>query len=233
MNGDGFKSKTLKEFFNDTEAPSGFVYFLNDEPVMQIDLFEKFYTLFWLGPTNPQTLINFFSDILSELKNSSPIINSIFSSPALAGSVSVIVDQGSLIVESERFTDPPTAGPQTPRSRYKKEVQTLNWFDALGSDLLTRRLYNFITHFRTSAVSILCEVKTASNNRDYEVSLWADTQRSEKTDKETGITSNFPLTNSLMELVQETCPAARAMLQSDFDVFMSEIRSQIADRRYY
>jgi hypothetical protein len=226
-NNGGFTSKTLREFFNDAEAPPGFIYFIDDEPVVQIDLFEKFYTLFWLGPTSLTTFIESFSHIVSDLKNSSPLIDSILIGPAFEGSVSVVVNQ------LRRSIDRPEMGTGTPRARYKKELQTIERSDTQTFDTLKNRLNNFVTPFLSDIVSIQSEVKTKFNNRDYEISLWADTQQSKKKNKETGITSNLPITNSLTELLENTCPTAKAMPRLDFDVFMSEIRSKIADRGYY
>lgn len=227
MNNHGFKSKSLREFFNDTEAPSGFVYFKDDEPVVQIDLFEEFYTLFWLGPTGLTTFIDSFSRIVRDLKNSSPLIDSILISPAFEGSVSLVVD------ELRPSLDTPEIGTGTLRTRHKKELQTIERSDTQSFDTLRNRLNNFVTPFLTDTISIQSEVKTKFNNRDYEISLWADTQQSKKKNKETGITSNLPLTNSLTALLKETCPAADTMPQQDFDRFMSEIRTKIADRGYY
>ena len=226
MNGDdALKSKTLREYLNDTEAPPGFVYFIDDEPVVQIDLFEEFYTLFWLGPTSLPTFIESFSHIVGDLKSSSPLIDSIIMSPAFEGSVSVVVDQ------IRPSMDPPDTGP--PRARYKKEFQKIERSDTQSFDTLKDRLDNFVMPFLTYTVSVQSEVKTVFNNRDYQMSLWADTRQSKKVNKETGITSNLPLTNSLTELLEQTCPAAGRMSRPDFDLFMTEIRSKIADRRYY
>jgi len=227
MNNFSFKPKRLSEFFNDPNAPSGFVYFIDDEPVVQIDLFEEFYTLFWLGSTSLRTFIDAYSHIVRDLKSSSPLIDSILISPAFEGSVSVVVDQLRPAI------DTPDMRTGTLRARYKEELQTIERLDTETFDTLRNRLNNFVTPFLPDTVSIQSEVKTKFNNRDYEISLWADTQQSKKKNKETGITSNLPLTNSFTELLEKTCPAAGKMPRLDFDVFMNEIRTNIADRGYY
>lgn len=224
MNNFGFTSKSLREFFDDTAAPPGFVYFIAAEPVLQIHLFEKFFTLFWLGPTSLSMFIDSFSHIVGDLKTSSPFIDSLMK-PTFEGSVSVVVHQ------SQSFTDPPDTG--TPRAQYKKELQKIEPFDTHSFDTLRIRLNKVVTPFLPETVSIQSEVKTKFYNHDYEISLWADTPKSKKKDKETGITSNLPLTNSLTELLEKTCPAAGTMPRLDFDVLIGEIRTNIADRGYY
>lgn len=227
MNGNSIRSKSLADFLNDDEAPPGFVYLMEGEPVVQIDLFDDFYTLFWLGPTHPETFISYFSRILDDVKSGAPFTRSPTVTPAFEGFVSAVVDGWE---QSMTFPDP-RKGPQS--ARYRRESQGIGPSDTNSAFAFKNRLYAFLGLSLSYTVSIKCDLKATFNNRDYQISLWADTEESEKENKETGITSNLPLTDSLKDLLALTCPAASRMPRADFDQLMRGIRSDISDRRYY
>lgn len=223
---DDITSKSLREFYKEQEAPPGFVYFIAGEAAMQIHFFEEFFTLFWLGPTSLPMFIETFSHIVRDVRFGSPFLGVPTPDPLVfEGSVFVVVDQ---LQSTEGHPDR-----ERRRPRYWKAVEKIRGVDTESFDSLKKRLDGFVESFRWNKVAIQTEVKTKFNKRDYLVSLWTDTPQSEKKNKETGLTSNLPLTNSLTELVEKTCPAARKMAPADFNDFMTEIRSKIADRRYY
>jgi hypothetical protein len=228
MNGNGgIRSRTLADFLNNPEAPPGFVYFMDDEPVIQIDLFEDFYTLFWLGPTNPQTFISSFSHIVDDVKGGPPFTRFPAIKPTFEGFASAIVDRWrpSMVLPSPQQGRRP--------ARFIREIQGLGPSDTRSVYTLKDSLYAFLEPFFPYTVSIQCDLKATFSGRGYRLSLWADTEESKKDDKETGITSNLPLTESLRELLALTCPAASRMPRSDFDQLVRGIRGDIADRRYY
>lgn len=221
------RSSTLTEFLNDSEAPPGFVYFMDDEPIIQIDLFEDFYTLFWLGPTSPETFISSFAHIVDDVKGGQPFTRFPTITPAFEGFASVVVDQW----RPSTVLPPPQQGRR--RARYKREIQGVGPSDTQSVYALKDHLYAFVEPFFSYTVSIQCDLKATFNNRDYQLSLWADTEESKKGNKETGVTLNLPLTESLTELIAQTCPAAGQMPRSDFDLLVRGIRGDISDRRYY
>ena len=228
MDGPGrTRSRTLTEFLNDPESPPGFVYFIDNEPAVQLDLFEKFYTLFWLGPTSPNKFISSFSHIVDDVKSGPPFDQSPTITPAFEGFASVVVDRwaGSMAFPEPQKRPKP--------ARYRRNSQAVGPSDTQSVYRLKERLYAFVEPFTSDAVSVQCDLKATFNNRDYHISLWADTAKSKKDNKETGITSNLPLTESLVSLLSQTCPAASQLPQSDLDLLMRGIRSDISDRRYY
>lgn len=226
MNGTGRISwNTLTNFLNDSEAPPGYVCFIDNEPAIQIDLFEGYYTLFWLGSTDVGTFVSVFAHVIDEVKSERPLRSWLAPKPSFEGFASVIIDRVKI---SMTLRYPPE------KPRYYKKSEPISSSDTQTIYTLKDRLYPFVEPDISSTVSIHCELKTTLRNKDYQLALWADTKESRKENKETGITSNLPITQSLEGLISRTSPAAGALASSDFDELMKEIRANISpERRYY
>lgn len=229
MNGDGRISWTkLTDFLNDSDAPPGYVCFIDSNPAIQIDLFEDFYTLFWLGSTDVETFISVFVQSIDEVQSEKLIRlrRSWFAPiPSFEGFASVVIDSREPSISLEY--------PQK-KARYYKKSQAIRSFDTRSVDRLKDRLYTFVEPNISRTVSIHCELKATHRHGDYQFALWTDTEESSKGNKETGISSNLPITESLEVLLSQTSPAVKLLRRSEFDALMRDIRGSIfADGRYY
>src|SRR2546430_739061 len=82
---------TLRSFLKDPNAPEGQVYFIDNKPKLQIDLFANFYSVFWLGSADVETFQDSFINLLDEAKSAGSLFSRFGgSSTDLRGFVSVV-----------------------------------------------------------------------------------------------------------------------------------------------
>lgn len=209
--------RTLRSFLNDPNAPEGQVYFIDDKPKLQIDLFARFYSVFWLGSADIGTSQDSFINLLDEAKSA----GSLFSH---SGDVSSVLRGFVSVVKPRERGD----------GRLIKQEEPMKYPTYEASVLLRRRLKVFLNAAEgQSATAIHIELKGSIRRREVRLALWADTPKSPKSDKEIGITSNLPFTDAFKTLLLQTSTAVNGLSAYDFDLLMYQLMSFVSNRGYY
>lgn len=223
MNGfTDFDRKPLTVFLNNEEAPPGYVYLINSQPAVQVDFFEKFYTLFWLGSITVESFLSYFIEIFNKVKPRRSLLRP---HPAFKGFISIVKKRHG--VESAEQTN------SSDKVLYSREYEPFIFYREADYLLLQDNVNTLTGPDISGVASILIELKAQYFNRELQFSLWADTNDSPKSEKEVGITSNLPLKSSTEDLLFRTSLIAKDMPRPECKQFFNLIRRDISQRGYY
>lgn len=209
MSTDGpIRSKTLRDFLNDPKGPDGHVFFAHDAPFVRIDLFKDFYTLFWLGSIDVESVARDFIKILDGM-NPDPRLT-------FRGSVSIM----------KKCEQPPD------RYKFVEEQESLEY--RLGRRLLSvQEINDFFGRFVATIGSVHLDLSFTSDGRQRRLGLWGDTDLSTRREKETGITSSFSITERVEDFLRKTSSTAQILPRADFDYLVKQIKDSILSGGYY
>jgi hypothetical protein len=207
--GDQISSKTLREFLGDSNAPDGYVYFSYDEPFVQIDLFKKYYILFWLGAVDLESLPSDFSNLARAISLDTP--------QPFKGSIS--------IKRKCRAT--------LDRDKFVEDKQPLEYRRGQQNLTLKKELSDFISPFAFTTTFVNLDLRTYFYGRELRLTFWGDTIFSPKPEKEMGITSNLPLSEAAKELLRRSSSINQTLSGLDFHHLMELIEYSVSGGGYY
>lgn len=218
MNGFTLRSKLISDFLPDAEGSDGFVFMLNNQPVVQLDFLSGTFTLFWLGSVGVDRFIFAFNDIFASLARKNP---SLLPKDRYTGTVSVVSKKG----KDERN-----------RSMFSRQAEPVNYdFSDQRHDayLLRNSIQPLLGFDTTGVISIQIDLLRRRGLRhQFSFSFWADTSRSPKRDKELGITSSLALGDSFRHIMAETSPVLNEVPKPVFDELIQQISDHVAERGY-
>lgn len=207
--GDQISSKTLREFLGDSDAPDGYVYFSYDEPFVQIDLFKKYYTLFWLGAVDLESLPGDFSNLARAISLDTP--------QTFKGSLSIKR-------KCRRTLD---------HDRFVEDNQPLEYHSGQQSLTNRKELSDFISPFALTTTFVNLDLRTYFYGREMRFTFWGDTTFSPKPEKEMGITSNLPISEAAKDLLKRSSSISQTLSGLDFDHLMEMIKDRVSGGGYY
>lgn len=210
--------RTLNAYLNDSEAPPGLVCFVYGKPLLQIDFFERIYTVFWLGSTDTESLfIDFIQVVNEKLLHDASWYPSLLRPPLLKAFLSVTrmesVSDGVLL-RRERARLRPTIQPQIDPDRSEETLHLLR------------------QPRRVAAIQI--DLEFLQRRRPRYLSVWGDTNESNKKEKEVGFTLDMAIPESpaLRHLLLNTSTVFRGLPSADFDDLFETLRMSTAKRSY-
>lgn len=222
MDGIGIYWMSLNDYLKDSDAPPGIVCFVDGTPQLQVDFLGKAYTVFWLGSIDADSFLFDFFEVFNETllwktrRNLGPFLFH-FRPPTFKASVSVVTSHR--VADELSFTREEDNLEYKPKGRSKMDA------------VLLRNQLHMLQETRNVA-SIQIDFETARGSR--RVSLWGDTHKSPKKEREVGLTIDvtLPYSPALRTFLQKTSHRFRRLQESALDDLFETIRINTFEKGY-
>lgn len=191
-------SKTLKDFWADIEAPNGYVFFLDQQPFLQVHFFKTCYTIFVHGSIDNGAAHHFLGNLLylfDDIERVSQKIDNFLVE------VSISTNNGHkfLFKEDLNFKKSPSSVDRIMHPYYHHTPP----YGISPLYLIERYAFEYQLPATSININMTLKFKQDKNEKTkspniLEVAYWLDTDVSKKIDKDYGLTTS----SSILQLIE-------------------------------